>query len=659
MLRARRRCTASRPSWAGTAASRVAPLTDDADVDYVRRLMSVVEGIPLSALEQGCSWDWHSFGDYLSRLDDHLVVNAGFLAGHSTIRRAVMGADATEGEATVDQVARMAALLSDSLADGALGFSSGWDNAHYDGDGKAVPSRGASVDEFLALAHVVGRHAGTTIGMFPWMGELPRDRMELMADMSVAADRPVNWNLLGSMSPVEIYEQQLEACDLARERGGHVVALALPDFLRMRASTLLATIPEFDEVLRAPEWERRAAVQDPDVRARLTAAIERASQSEFAAVGRWDLLEIAEPRSPETEPLVGLSVEQAAARRGTTPIELLLDVVVPEQLPLTVMLPTLVPSLGATDAGWRARAAIWGDSRVMLGGSDAGAHLDLMCHANYPTMVLGDSVRARHLLPLEEAVRLMTDAPARLLGLARPRPHRRECARRPRAVRSRACRLRTRDRAPRPSRWRRAALRRVDRRRARLRRRHRDRDRRRAHRRARRHRAPFRSRHRHGDGAQLTGAATSSSPSPGGTATSEGPAHPGQQTEVVGEVLALDPLTVLLLRLGRGAEPGGGRTDDVGRRAGVGVEPERAHVLDHALGGDEAGVQVVGEDAVVLVLELHDADEPVHRTLRHAVAEAPAAFTGGRRRVTAAGARGDRHDHAAACARSSAGARAW
>ena len=328
-----------------------------------------------------------------------------------------MGATATDGAATPEQVERMAELLAESLRGGALGFSSGWDNADYDGDGNPVPSRVADVSEFLALARVVGEHAGTTIGMFPWMGELPRDRMELMADMSVVANRPVNWNLLGSMSPVEIYEQQLAACDLARERGGRVVALALPDFLRMRAATLLATIPEFVEVLRAPEWERRAAVQDPDVRARLTAAIERASESEFAAVGRWDLLEIAESRSPATEPLVGLTVEQAATWLGTTPIEVLLDVVVPEQLPLTVMLPTLVPSLGASDEGWRARAAIWGDSRVMLGGSDAGAHLDLMCHANYPTMVLGESVRRRRLLPLEEAVRLMTDAPARLLGL--------------------------------------------------------------------------------------------------------------------------------------------------------------------------------------------------------------------------------------------------
>ena len=101
-------------------------------------------------------------------------------------------------------------------------------------------------------------------------------------------------------------------------------------------------------------------------------------------------------RAP-TEPLVGLTVEEAADQLGTTPIEVLLDVVVAEQLPLTVMLPTLVPSLGSSDAGWQARARVWQDERVVLGGSDAGAHLDLMCHANYPTVVLGDAVRERRL----------------------------------------------------------------------------------------------------------------------------------------------------------------------------------------------------------------------------------------------------------------------
>ena len=63
------------------------------------------------------------------------------------------------------------------------------------------------------------------------------------------------------------------------------------------------------------------------------------------------------------------------------------------------------------------RGEVWHDDRVVLGGSDAGAHVDVMCHANYTTVVLGDLVRERGLFTLEEAVRRITDVPARLLGL--------------------------------------------------------------------------------------------------------------------------------------------------------------------------------------------------------------------------------------------------
>ena len=40
-----------------------------------------------------------------------------------------------------------------------------------------------------------------------------------------------------------------------------------------------------------------------------------------------------------------------------------------------------------------------------------------MCHANYPTVMLGSHVRERSLFTLEEAIHEMTDVPARLLGL--------------------------------------------------------------------------------------------------------------------------------------------------------------------------------------------------------------------------------------------------
>jgi N-acyl-D-aspartate/D-glutamate deacylase len=74
----------------GNCGFSIAPLAPG-DADYIRRMMAVVEGIPLSALQSSGKWDWTSFAEYLARIDRGLGVNAGFLVGHSAVRRAVMG----------------------------------------------------------------------------------------------------------------------------------------------------------------------------------------------------------------------------------------------------------------------------------------------------------------------------------------------------------------------------------------------------------------------------------------------------------------------------------------------------------------------------------------------------------------------------------------
>ena len=53
----------------------------------------------------------------------------------------------------------------------------------------------------------------------------------------------------------------------------------------------------------------------------------------------------------------------------------------------------------------------------MLGGSDAGAHLDRMAGAPFPTRFLGDMIRGRKLVPLESAVQMITGAQADVFGL--------------------------------------------------------------------------------------------------------------------------------------------------------------------------------------------------------------------------------------------------
>jgi N-acyl-D-aspartate/D-glutamate deacylase len=396
----------------GNCGFSVAPLAPG-DAAYIQRMMAVVEGIPLEALESIGPWDWTSFEEYLDRVDRGLSVHAGFLVGHSAVRRTVMGEAATEGPATPAQVAAMAALVEASAAGGALGFSSSLGEGHLDGGGRPVPSSAAAFDEFVTLSGALRHHPGTTLEFIPMIGAIPEDRMELMADMSLAADRPLNWNLLGSLASEEIYEQQLAASDLAATRGAHVVALALPDVMRMRASNLLPGLPGWRDVLALDDEGRRAAAADPARRVALRAGAEKAAARAMGVLGDFDLMEVADPESP----WVGRSLGEIATARGSDVIDVLLDVVLPDRLTLYLVLPSLTPSLGRSDEGWRARVDVWRDPRVMLGGSDAGAHLDLMCHANYPTVVLGEVVRDRGLLALEEAVEMMTDRPARHYGL--------------------------------------------------------------------------------------------------------------------------------------------------------------------------------------------------------------------------------------------------
>jgi N-acyl-D-aspartate/D-glutamate deacylase len=400
----------------GNCGFSIAPL-GPGDAAYVQAMMARVEGIPLDALERGAAWDWQSFGDYLTRLDGNLLVNAGFMAGHSTLRRVVMGDAATQGPATESQVQAMVELLHRSLSEGALGFSSSLGEGHVDGDGNPVPSRGAAFDEFVALAAALRDHAGTTLEFIPTVGPIAPERMELMADMSLAADRALNWNLLGSLASTEIHHEQLRASDIAAERGAHVVALTLPDMMRMRASALLDTLPGWRDIVGLDANGRRAAIADPETRRRLREGAESGIDQQLGVLSDWRLMEVAASGDPAADAWVGKSLPEIADARGTDIVDVLIDVVLPDRLPLSVVLPSLTPSLGRSDEGWAARVAVWRDSRVVLGGSDAGAHLDLMCHANYPSVVLGEVVRDRRLLTLEEAVRMMTDVPASLYGL--------------------------------------------------------------------------------------------------------------------------------------------------------------------------------------------------------------------------------------------------
>ena len=404
---------------AGNCGFTLAPLHAD-DADYLRRMMAKVEGMPLAALENGVDWQWETFGEYLDRLDGCIGVNAGFMVGHCALRRYVMGADAIGNEATPEQLDAMVSLLHTSIEAGGLGFSTTLSSTHTDGDGQPVASRHASREEILALCGAIGEHEGTFLeGAFEGgLDTFSDDEIELVAAMSAAAGRSINWNVLTVDSAVPgRVPRQLQAGDRAAAAGGRVVALTMPVLVPMNMSfgtfCALWLMPGWGDVMRLPLEEKKVALADPVIRRTLVDASHREAAGVFRRLAGWDRYVIGDTFSAANEGLSGRIVGELAEERGQDAFDTLVEIVTADDF-RTVLWPMPTDN---DDESWRMRQQVWDDPRVMLGGSDAGAHLDRMCGTSYTTRLLADCLRGRKLASLERAVQMLTQAPAELFGL--------------------------------------------------------------------------------------------------------------------------------------------------------------------------------------------------------------------------------------------------
>ena len=142
----------------GNCGFTLAPCRPD-DRDGVMRMLTRVEGMSLDALRSGIDWTWETFPEYLDTLEANTPgLNVGVLAGHSAIRTFVMGAAATEREATSEEIDAMRDQLREAMQAGALGFSTSMAPTHIGGDGKPVPSRLASDAEVIELTGVLSEY---------------------------------------------------------------------------------------------------------------------------------------------------------------------------------------------------------------------------------------------------------------------------------------------------------------------------------------------------------------------------------------------------------------------------------------------------------------------------------------------------------------------
>lgn len=390
------------------------------DADYTRRMMSKVEGMALAALEEGVDWTWSTFGEYLDALDGRIAVNAGFMVGHCALRRHVMGEDAVGGQPTPAQMQEMLDLFHDAMNAGAWGLSTTQSSTHSDGSGAPVASRHAKPEELLALSQAVSEHEGTQLEAIVagCLDQFADEEIDLFVEMSAAAGRPLNWNVLTIDASVpERVPRQLIPSERARKAGGRIVALTMPILTPMNMSLgtfcALNLIPGWGEVLALPVPERIAKLRDADVRTEMLRRADSKEAGVFRRLANFGRYVIGDTYSEANEGLSGRVVNDIAAERGQDAFHCLVEICASDDM-RTVLWPMPTDN---DPASWALRAETWQHEDVMLGGSDAGAHLDRMCGAPYTTRFLGDCLRGRKLVPLEQAVRMLTDDPAQLFGL--------------------------------------------------------------------------------------------------------------------------------------------------------------------------------------------------------------------------------------------------
>jgi N-acyl-D-aspartate/D-glutamate deacylase len=394
----------------GNCALALAPVKD-ADRDELVRSFVRVEAMPRPALEAGVPWGWSSYGEYLDRLEGRLGINAGGLVGHIPIRHYVMGAEAIERPATDDEIEQMRALVAESLRGGALGISSNRNDRHNREDGRPIASRLANDDELFRLCDVLSELNAGTVQM--GLGLAKIEQMAWKHELARRTGRPIIGQTVRDlvMEP-DLWKAQLAELEKSFSEGYRTYGMSntvpIVQRFNLRNSQRFDEFPTWKNVMFLPEDVRILAFRDPETRAKLHADLETTRHVQFHR--RWDLVRIIHVGKPEFQKYLDKSIAEMAEMRGQHPVDAMIDVSLEDNLETTFW----TTNTGADPV---AAATILNSPYLLVGVSDAGAHVQFDAAFGYGTTLLGLWVRERGALMLERAVQKLSFEVASVYGI--------------------------------------------------------------------------------------------------------------------------------------------------------------------------------------------------------------------------------------------------
>ncbi len=369
-----------------------------------------VEAIPFDSLSKGVTWEWETFPQFLNAAQKRgAACNLGFLAPLTPFRHYVMGMESMDRAANAEETAKIAALLDEAMSVGALGFSTTTLKQHIGFKGQPLACRLASRDELKAYANVLKKQGKGSIevALTKKIAVVQEDEYELLDLLLTESGRPVTW--LAMASTPRHPERALETLNRVEpliKRGGLPQILCKPfvSQLEMRNPFTFADNEVWGIVFNRPAEEQKKIYADPEFRNRFRESLKRP----HLFTGRFHRVEILEVTNPAMQPLVGKTVQEVADMRGADPVDTFLDLALEDDLNIQYTMQQM------HEDGIQQLIT---DPRTMIGLSDGGAHVDMLCDAGYATYLLGNWVRKREAISLEFAVRRITSEPANFFGI--------------------------------------------------------------------------------------------------------------------------------------------------------------------------------------------------------------------------------------------------
>jgi N-acyl-D-aspartate/D-glutamate deacylase len=354
---------------------------------------------------------------------------AAFLP-HAPLRVYVMGERGVANEdATSDDIAEMARHVRAAIEAGAVGVSSSRSLNHKDLDGEYVPGTFATLDELVGLARAVVEAGGGLFEVVP-QGETEGDadlilsEVELLGKVSQATGVPLSFLLVQSRLDPDLWRRQLAVVDKVNANGARVSAQ-----VAARPGGMLIGAASYHPLVRRPTYRRLedslaldellVELRKPEVKAAILAEDDLPpdphrqyeSLAENAPYLWGSIYPLGDP--PDYERTPDQSIAGVAAATGRDPFEVFYDHLAAGELLLGAF-------TNYAQASEDHLAEMITDANTVIGLSDGGAHVKMICDASAPTYLLTHWVRDRtrgDRLPLELVIQKQSAGTAAAVGL--------------------------------------------------------------------------------------------------------------------------------------------------------------------------------------------------------------------------------------------------